>query len=200
MNLKLSCLRGLALLLLCCACGHSPGGMRASEEAPTSSSALLPAAAADRAAPSSEAFAASSPECSDEECPELMLLGTPAPGCCQLDGSCGGRLRVAERTQLCVPPSVQDSTGILHETLSSAAQEPFVKDQTCPSGHLKGTTLPGCCRAVGRCGLYTEAWTKSAAAYGVALAAACLDEREAASLVNDPFADAGPPQHCSRPE
>jgi hypothetical protein len=201
MNLKQSCVWGLLLVLACCACGHPRRAQRASDEPPsTSVNALQPEPSAEAAAESAgETLAASSAECIDEECPDLMLLGALAPGCCQLDGSCGGRVQVAERTQLCVPPSVQDSTGMLQETLSVAAQEPYVEDRTCPMGILDGSRLPGCCRAVGRCGLYTEAWTQSAAAYGFELPAACLDAREAATLVDAHLADAGPPQRCARP-
>lgn len=129
--------------------------------------------------------------CDPAECPEMLLFGVLAPGCCRFGNLCGGRVQVSERTWACLAPEVNEQGEELRSALTLAARQPFVADVECPSHTIDGDELSGCCRA-GVCGVDTQPWTRSAAAFGLVLPRACLDPREAAELAEQPPSSARP--------
>lgn len=131
--------------------------------------------------------------CDPAECPEVLLFGVLAPGCCRFGNLCGGRVQVSERTSACLAPEVNEQGEELRNALTRASREPFAPDLACPSHIFDGDELSGCCRA-GVCGVDTQAWTRSAAAFGLVLPRACLDPREAAELAAEPPSSVPPPR------
>lgn len=150
------------------------------------------ASAAEAAAGEGTALEPSS--CDPAECPEMLLFGVLAPGCCRFGNLCGGRVQVSERTWACLAPEVNEQGEVLRSALTRAAREPFVADVACPQHTIDGDELAGCCRA-GVCGVDTLPWTRSAASIGLVLPRACLDPREAAELAEEP-ASSTPPPRC----
>lgn len=181
-------------------------GDGAESSAPSTGLVPLRPGSSDEAAPGSPGDAIDSDEaggveptlqpasCDPAECPEMELFGVLAPGCCRFGNLCGGRVQVSERTWACLAPEVNEQGEVLRSALTVAAREPFVVDAECPSHTIDGDELGGCCRA-GVCGIDTQAWTSSAASFGLVLPRACLDPREAAELAEEP-ASSTPPPRC----
>jgi hypothetical protein len=134
--------------------------------------------------------------CSDEQCPELRLLGKLASGCCLGDDSCGGKVQIGERSWVCVPQSYDQAAQALTQVLARHAGEAMVLDPSCPSQVLDDVALAGCCGKGGACGLNTAPWTTEAARYGQKIPTACISPAEAARLTGTASADAGPPRSC----
>jgi hypothetical protein len=203
----------LALAGVLSACGDDEGVRLVPEEPSTGLSPLLPMSADGEAGASAEpgadgAVEASTAEatadeasaadseptsCDPAECPEVLLFGALAPGCCRFGNLCGGRVQVSERTSACLAPEVNEQGEALRSALTQASRQPFVSDVACPSHTIDGDELLGCCRA-GVCGVDTQPWTRSAAAFGLLLPRACLDPREAAELADEPPGSAPPPR------
>lgn len=131
--------------------------------------------------------------CDPAECPEMLLFGVFAPGCCRFGNLCGGRVQVSERTWACLAPEVNEQGEVLRSALTRAAREPFVPAAECPGQIIDGDELEGCCRG-GVCGLDTQPWTSAAATLGLVLPRACLDPREAAELAKQPVSNTPPPR------
>jgi hypothetical protein len=166
----------------------------ASEE--SSVSPLLPGMAGAEAGEQSmsEGAPAEPLSCDPAECPEVLLFGVLTPGCCRFGNLCGGRVQVSERTWACLAPEVNEQGEQLRNALARAARDEFEPSTACPSHTIDGDELLGCCRA-GVCGVDTQPWTRSAAAFGLVLPRACLDPREAAELAEQP-ASSRPPPRC----
>ena len=137
--------------------------------------------------------------CVPAECPEIMLFGSLAPGCCRAAQTCGGGVQIAERSWLCLSPDDDRSAEALRVALTAHAGEPLVAEPSCPSQTLAASTLVGCCIAGGTCGVSTEPWTAAAAELGLQLPSACILATEAAEVAGTPVADAGPPPACAGP-
>jgi hypothetical protein len=133
----------------------------------------------------------------DTECPEVALFGVMVPGCCQVEGECGGRVALGPRSWLCVSPVLDGSTPGLQDALSGA-DEPIVLDASCPDRVVGETTLPGCCSAGATCGVSSQPWVRDFEALGVRLARRCLGADELGEASGAPQADAGPPLSCAR--
>lgn len=162
----------------------------------SSVSPVLPGVAAvgaDEQTASEETLAEPS-SCDPTECPEVLLFGVLTPGCCRFGNLCGGRVMVSERTWACLAPEVNEQGEALRSALTRAARDAFEPSAACPSHTIDGDELLGCCRA-GVCGVDTQPWTRSAAAFGLVLPRACLDPREAAELAEQP-ASSSPPPRC----
>jgi hypothetical protein len=190
----------LALAAASSACGGGSGAPLVTGEQ-SGVGSLLPGAAAEEgeqpggAEPlAAETGAAGEPlSCEPAECPEVLLFGVPAPGCCRFGNLCGGRVQVSERTWACLAPEVNEQGEALRSALTRAARQPFEPSATCPSHTIDGDELLGCCRA-GVCGVDTQPWTRSAAAFGLVLPRACLDPREAAELAEQAVSSSPPPR------
>jgi hypothetical protein len=102
-------------------------------------------------------------------------------------------VQVSERTSACLAPEVNEQGEALRSALTRAARQPFVSDARCPSHTIDGDELLGCCRA-SVCGVDTQPWTRSAAAFGLQLPRACLDPREAAELADEQPLGSTPPR------
>jgi hypothetical protein len=125
-----------------------------------------------------------------------MLFGSLIPGCCRGVDSCGGRVQIAERSWLCVPPDYDRTAEALRAALAAHAGEPLVLEPSCPSLSLDGSTLTGCCITGATCGVTTEPWTAAAAGLGLKLPSACILASEAAQIVGTALTDAGPSPAC----
>jgi hypothetical protein len=184
MDLKSSLLAvGLSLAFVQCSASDEP---RLGPAPDTSVNALRPT----ESAPSSET-------CGVDECPDIPLFGSIAPGCCQLGGECGGRIDVASRTWLCVSPAVDSNTQQLQAALSGP-DGPIVLDPSCPDQVVAGTTLPGCCSPAGTCGVSSEPWASAFEMFGVELARTCLGAEELGGAGGAPLADVAPAPACAQ--
>jgi len=180
-----------ALVALSCGSGQPYQSSPEAEEAETAVSALLPGAAAASAPTDDERG-----RCVAAECPDIALFGARAAGCCRGAQACGGRVQIAERSWLCVPPDYDRSADALRAVLAAHADEPLVPEPSCPSETLDGSTLAGCCISGGTCGVSTTPWTAAAAQLGLDLHSACILASEAAQIARTAVADAGPPRAC----
>jgi hypothetical protein len=135
--------------------------------------------------------------CPAGTCPSIMLFGSLAPGCCRGVDACGGSVKIAENSWLCVPPDYDQTAETLRTTLEARADEPFVPEPGCPSQTFDGATLAGCCIAASTCGVSTELWTAAAAEFGLRLPTTCILASEAAELAGAAVADGGTPPPCA---
>jgi hypothetical protein len=182
----------VAFVALLCACSSDSAQPRPTERAEpeTAVGSLSPSAPADTR-PADEG------RCPAGECPDIMLFGSVAPGCCRGLEACGGSVQIGANSWLCVPPDYDRMAEALRVALAARAGEPLVPDSSCPSETLDGLTLTGCCIADGTCGVSTEPWTAAAAEFGVRLPSVCILASEAVQLAGTAGGDAGSRPACS---
>jgi len=196
MILKRALASAWTLVVLSCACGSGQPQTSAPgpEEPQTAVAALLPSGVAASSLSGDEQGS-----CVATECPDILLFGSLAAGCCIGEQDCGGRVELAERSWLCLPPGYDRTIDLLHAALLAHAGEPLVPEPSCPSQTFDGSTLAGCCISGGTCGVSTEPWTGAVAQLGVGLHSACILTSEAARIAGSAAADAGPPRACASP-
>jgi hypothetical protein len=185
-----------ALVVLSCACGsrHPQTAPPGPEEPETAVGALLPSGAA-ASSPSDDEQGS----CDAAECPDVLLFGSLAAGCCVDEQACGGRVQIAERSWLCLPPGYDRNIDVLRTVLVAHAGQPLVPEPSCPSQTFEGSTLAGCCIPGGTCGVSTEPWTGAIAQLGQGLHSACILASEAARIAGSAEVDAGPSRACASP-
>ena len=181
-----------ALVALSCGSGQPYTSSSEAAEPDTMVSALLPSASAADAPVSEEQGS-----CVPAECPDIRLFGSLAAGCCRGTQGCGGRVQIAARSWLCVPPGYDRSAEALRGAVSAHAGEPLVPEPSCPSAAIDDSMLAGCCISGGTCGVSTQPWTAAAAQLGLNLQSACILASEAAQIAGRALADAGSPRACA---
>ncbi|MEO8179863.1 MAG: hypothetical protein ABI895_13605 [Deltaproteobacteria bacterium] len=192
MTLKFSMAGACAFVALSCGSGQPYTSSLEAAEPDTAASALLPSASAANAPVDDEQGS-----CVAAECPDIRLFGTLAGGCCRGAQACGGRVQIAERSWLCVPPGYDRSADALRGALAAHAGEPLVPEPSCPSEALDGSMLAGCCISGSTCGVSTQLWTAAAAQLGLNLQSVCILASEAAQITGRAVADAGSPRACA---